>query len=140
MPQKPKERTEYESNNDGKFRLHRIDGTDSRDSGTRACRFRRKGGKIRGQAADYPRGGAPTEREYPHPPAYVQRASHRLCGAARQVPLPSVGNRPSACGLHRHGRRGDTDGTETQPYATHGRRQTQKKEDVTYGTAYPKQF
>ena len=26
MPQKPKERTEYESNNDGKFRLHRIDG------------------------------------------------------------------------------------------------------------------
>ena len=25
MPQKPKERTEYESDNDGKFRLHRID-------------------------------------------------------------------------------------------------------------------
>ena len=129
----------YESNNNGKFRLHRIDGTDSRDSGTRACRFRRKEGKIRGQAADHPRGGAPVEREYPHPPAYAQRTSHRLCGAARQVPLPSVGNRPSACGLHRRGRRGDTNGTETQPHAAHGR-QIQRKEDVGHGTAYPKQF
>ncbi len=46
----------------------------------------------RRQAAHHPRGGAPAEREYPHPPAYAQRTAHRLCGAARQMPLPPVGN------------------------------------------------
>jgi len=29
---------------------------------------------------------------------------------------------------------------ETQPHAAHGRRQTQRKEDIRYGTAYTKQF
>ena len=139
LPQKPKERTEYESDNDGKFRLHRIDGTDSRDSGTRACRFRREEGGSSRQAAHHPRGGAPAERELPHPPAYAQRTAHRLCRAARQVPLPAVGNRPSARRQHRHGRCRDTGTDETQPHAAHGR-QTQRKEDVGHGTAYPQQF
>ena len=59
---------------------------------------------------------------------------------ARQMPLPPVGNRPSARRLHRGRRYSDTDGTETQPHAAHGRRQTQRKEDIRYGTAYTKQF
>ena len=42
--------------------------------------------------------------------------------------------------LHRGRRCSDTDGTETQPHAAHGRRQTQRKEDIRYGTAYTKQF
>ena len=40
MPQKQQKTTGYESDNNGKFRLYRPDGTDSRNSGTRACRFR----------------------------------------------------------------------------------------------------
>ena len=58
----------------------------------------------------------------------------------RGMPLPPVGNRPPARRLHRGRRCSDTDGTETQPHAAHGRRQTQRKEDIRYGTAYTKQF
>ncbi len=91
------------------------------------------------QVAHHPRGGAPAERELPHPPAHAQRTAHRLCRAARQVPLPAVGNRPPARRQHRYGRSRDTGTVETQPHAAHGR-QTQRKEDVRHGTAYPQQF
>ncbi|CDM05082.1 hypothetical protein BN890_26680 [Bacteroides xylanisolvens SD CC 1b] len=57
-----------------------------------------------------------------------------------RVSHPPVGNRPPARRLHRGRRCSDTDGTETQPHAAHGRRQTQRKEDIRYGTAYTKQF
>ena len=109
-----------------------------------AAHVRAVSGESKGESPDrlahHARGGAPAERELPHPPAHAQRTAHRLCRAARQVPLPAVGNRPPACGLHRGGGRGDTDGTETQPHAAHRWQQNQRKEDVTYGTAYPKQF